>query len=79
MKPVRFLTVSAITGLFAVASMASAAGPVSAGLDSPGVGGAGAFIPPAHVNGVFGAGGPCAGIGGAGAFIPRIRPAVCSG
>lgn len=35
-----------------------------------GIGGAGAFIPPAHVNGPFGAGGPMAGIGGAGAFIP---------
>jgi hypothetical protein len=34
------------------------------------VGGAGAFIPPAHANGVFGAGGPMAGIGAAGAFLP---------
>jgi len=79
MKPVRFLTVSAVAGLFAVASVASAAPPMSAGPVSPGTGGAGAFISPAHVNGVFGSGGPCAGIGGAGALIPQIRPAVCGG
>ena len=79
MKPVRFLAVSAIAGLFAVVSMASATQPMPVGPSSPGLGGAGAFIPPAHVNGVFGAGGPCAAIGGAGAFIPRIRPAVCGG
>ena len=77
MKPVRFLAVSAIAGLFAVVSMPSAARPMPAGSASPGMGGAGAFIPPAHVNVVFGAGGPCAGIGGAGAFIPRIQPTVC--
>jgi hypothetical protein len=79
MKPVRFLTVSAVAGLFAVASVASAGAPMSAGPVSPGTGGAGAFIPPDHVNGVFGAGGPCAGIGGAGALIPQMRPAVCGG
>ena len=44
---------------------------------SPGLGGAGAFVPPAHVNGVFGAGGPCAGLGGAGAFIPPTLPPAC--
>ena len=38
-----------------------------------GIGGAGAFIPPAHVNGPFGAGGPLAGLGGAGAFIPTAQ------
>ena len=41
---------------------------------SSAVGGAGAFIPPSHANGVFGAGGPLAGIGGAGAFIPGPAP-----
>jgi hypothetical protein len=40
---------------------------------SPGIGGAGAFIPPLHANGVFGAGGPDAAIGGAGAFIPPLH------
>jgi hypothetical protein len=40
---------------------------------SPGIGGAGAFIPPLHANGVFGAGGPDAAIGGAGAFIPPMH------
>jgi hypothetical protein len=79
MKPVRFLAVSAIAGRFAGVSMAGNAQPMPVGPASPGLGGAGAFIPPAHVNGVFGAGGPCADIGGAGAFIPRIRPAVCGG
>jgi hypothetical protein len=44
--------------------------PVSVVNDSSGLGGAGAFIPPAHTNGVFGAGGPAAAFGGAGAFIP---------
>jgi hypothetical protein len=76
MKPVRFLAVSAIAGLFAVVSMASTAQPMPVGPASPSLGGAGAFIPPAHVNGVFGAGGPCAGVGGAGAFIPPIQPAA---
>jgi hypothetical protein len=38
---------------------------------SVGIGGAGAFIPPLHANGVFGAGGPNAATGGAGAFIRR--------
>ena len=37
-------------------------------------GGAGAFIAPAHANGVYGAGGPLAAIGGAGAFIPFTPP-----
>jgi hypothetical protein len=77
MKPVRFLAVSTISALFAVASVASGAPPISTGSASPGMGGAGAFIPPAHLNGVFGAGGPCAGIGGGGAFIPRTQPTVC--
>ena len=79
MKPVRFLAVSAVAGLFAFVGAAGAALLWRAGPDSPGVGGAGAFIPSAHVNGSSGLGGPCAGIGGAGAFIPRTRPAVCGG
>ena len=77
MKRVRFLAISAIASLFAIVPIASAAPPTPAGTASPGLGGAGAFIPPAHANGVYGAGGPCAGIGGAGAFIPRTRPAMC--
>ncbi len=46
------------------------ADPSGPAVDRRGIGGAGAFIPPAHVNGPFGAGGPLVGIGGAGAFIP---------
>jgi hypothetical protein len=34
-----------------------------------GMGGAGAFMAPAHADGVFGAGGPDAASGGAGAFM----------
>jgi hypothetical protein len=45
--------------------------PASVVHDSSGLGGAGAFIPPAHVNGVFDAGGLDVGVGGAGAFIRR--------
>jgi len=53
-----------------VASLASLAGASAQTSPSVGLGGAGAFIEPAHVNGPFGAGGPRAGVGGAGAFIP---------
>ena len=77
MKSVRHLAAIAAIGLLAIAGSASAAPPTPGGSDSPGLGGAGAFIPPAHVNGIFGAGGPCAGIGGAGAFIPSTVPATC--
>ena len=61
------------TATFTVSSAQSQEHSSTGGSTVVGVGGAGAFIPPAHVNGPFGAGGPLAGVGGAGAFIP-VRP-----
>ena len=79
MKPVRFLAVSAIAGLFAVVSMASAAQPMPVGPTSPGLGGASTFIPPAqHQRGVRG-GRAVRRHRRHRPFIPRIRPAVCGG
>ena len=65
-----------VSGLAGLIVVVVSAGGLRApqGLDSPGLGGAGAFIPPSHANGVFDAGGPLAGVGGAGAFIPMIIP-----
>ena len=62
-------------GLRGAAGIAGAAESQLGGSNSPGLGGAGAFIPPAHVNGPFAAGGPCAGVGGAGAVSPPDAPA----
>jgi hypothetical protein len=63
------ITVAAVAAL-TVASVGSDARATAEPSPSAGLGGAGAFIRPAHVNGPFGAGGPLAGIGGAGAFVP---------
>lgn len=73
MNPARILIIIAATTLTVATIAASTSeGPATtAGTPAVGIGGAGAFIPPSHVNGPFGAGGPLAGIGGAGAFIPH--------
>jgi hypothetical protein len=73
MKPLTYLAVTVAVGLSNVGpNVASHTTqlPPPTYVSSPGIGGAGAFIVPSHVNGVFGAGGPLVGIGGAGAFIP---------
>jgi hypothetical protein len=72
MSAVRTFSTFVLAGALAggLALPAGAADPSLAAPSTVGIGGAGAFIPPAHVNGVFGAGGPLAGVGGAGAFIP---------
>ncbi len=77
MKPVRYFAATAAVGLLAVAGIAGAVESPLDGSNSPGVGGAGAFIAPAHVNGPFGSGGPCAGLGGAARSIPQTRPDGC--
>jgi hypothetical protein len=77
MRFVHFLTASGVAALIAAALTISPAGQQDRGPTDDrslaGVGGAGAFIAPAHVNGPFGAGGPLAGVGGAGAFIPSAQ------
>ena len=74
MRLAHYLTAASVAGVLAVALTIPPAGHhdqgPTGGSPVAGIGGAGAFIPPAHVNGPFGAGGPLAGIGGAGAFIP---------
>jgi hypothetical protein len=77
MKFVQYLSTAVVAGVLTAALTTSAAGgqdqSPTGGSPVVGLGGAGAFIPPAHVNGPFGAGGPLAGIGGAGAFIPSAE------
>jgi len=69
------LTVVAVTATTHFEGSATTDPPVSVVNDSSGLGGAGAFIPPAHTNGVFGAGGLRVGLGGAGAFVPMVTAA----
>jgi hypothetical protein len=73
MKPLPLVVAigaAAVLTLSVTATGPAAHVPQPASRPSAGIGGAGALIPPAHVNGPFGAGGPWAAIGGAGAFIP---------
>jgi hypothetical protein len=77
MYALKALALVALGGALVVPAPGAHAAPaqsiVSPPLPSAGIGGAGAFIRPAHVNGPFSAGGDLAGVGGAGAFISAVK------
>jgi hypothetical protein len=70
MYSTRKVVAAAAVVTLSVASVASLARASGEAAPSVGLGGSGAFMRPARVNGPFGAGGPRAGIGRAGAFVP---------